>query len=276
MTVKDLPPEAKCKLFADDMKSYITFINSDSYSLVPSMLDAISSWSVAWQLPISLTKCNWMFICNRKNENILFSVNLLGSCVDRIDEVKDLGILFNSKLNFSPHISQIVSEAKQRIFFTVESFSYSNIEALILAYKTYVLPVVDGRILFVWSPSLVTDIIAVESVQRLFTRRLKPCLNLNYKERFSYCGLFTLEKRRLIADLILMYKILHGLVNLHFGNALVLFTGPTHGHTYKLVTKGARINTRQHFFISRTVKPWNSLPQSAFSAESVYTDSAIA
>ena len=41
--VNYLPPETKCKLFADDMKSYIIFINSDSYSLVPSMLDAISS-----------------------------------------------------------------------------------------------------------------------------------------------------------------------------------------------------------------------------------------
>ena len=232
------------------------------------MLDAISSWSVAWQLPISLIKCNWMLISNRKNENIPFSVTLLGSCLDRIDEVKDLGILFNSKLNFSPHISQIVSKVKRRLFLLFKAFSYSNVEALILAYKTYVLPMVE-YCSPVWSPSLVTDIIAVESVQRLFTRRLKPCLNLNYKERLSYCGLFTLEKRRLIADLILMYKILHGLVNLNFGSALVLFTGPTRGHTYKLETKGARINARQHFFISRAVKPWNSLPQSAVSAESV-------
>ena len=179
-----------------------------------------------------------------------------------------MGVFFNSKLHFSTYISQIVTKAKQRIYLLFKSFSSSTANALILAYKTYILPIVE-YCSPVWSPCLVTDVLAVESVQRLFTRRLKPCLNLNYNERLTFCGLVSLERRRLIADLVLIYKIIHKLVDIHLDNSLTFCSGPTRGHSYKLEYKGARINSRLHFFTVRSIKVWNSLPDLFVTSDSL-------
>ena len=70
-----------------------------------------------------------------------------------------------------------------------------------LAYKTYVLPSIE-YCSPVWSPSNVTDIVRIESVQRSFTKTLFTDQNALYHERLRKCGLITLEHRRLIADLI--------------------------------------------------------------------------
>ena len=54
----------------------------------------------------------------------------------------------------------------------------------------------------------------LQSVQRRFTKRL-PGINLfTYDDRCARLGIDRLELRRLRADLILCYKILHVLVSL--------------------------------------------------------------
>ena len=54
----------------------------------------------------------------------------------------------------------------------------------------------------------------IESVQRVFTRKLHDLSNLSYLDRLHVLGLETLEHRRLIHDLILCYKYLHGLIDI--------------------------------------------------------------
>ena len=66
-----------------------------------------------------------------------------------------------------------------------------------------------------WSPSAVGQISKIESVQRWFTKRLKSSYNLTYDERLIKLGNDRLELRRLRADLLLCYKILHNSVDLH-------------------------------------------------------------
>jgi len=53
----------------------------------------------------------------------------------------------------------------------------------------------------------------IDSVQRFFTRKLHGLRNLSYLDRLHILGLETLEHRRLIHDLILCYKYLHGLID---------------------------------------------------------------
>ena len=45
------------KLFADDLKMYLKLTNSTDIHTLQDALDYLSSWSVMWQLPISITKC---------------------------------------------------------------------------------------------------------------------------------------------------------------------------------------------------------------------------
>ena len=94
---------------------------------------------------------------------------------------------------------------------------------LILAYKTYVLPILDYCSV-VWSPHEITDIKRIESVQRMFTKRLAGYSELSYSDRLVKAGLCSLELRRLLSDLIYCYKIVHGLVKRTIVPCLLLTT----------------------------------------------------
>ena len=81
----------------------------------------------------------------------------------------------------------------------------------------------------------VTLVNELESVQRRFTKRL-PGFNLfTYDDRCARLRIDRLELRRLRADLILCYKILHGLVSLSSEDFFTIVRNrATRGHTFKL------------------------------------------
>ena len=178
--------------------------------------------------------------------------------------------MFNSDLNFTDHISTIISKAKQRLFLLQKNFVRSNSNALIMAYKIYVLPLLD-YCSQVWSPQYLTDITRIESVQRTFTKRLKFFEGLSYADRLTKANLCTLELRRLRADLLLCFKILHGFVCINSVKSFFELDKDsiTRGHPWKLKLNNARLNTRLHFFTNRTAKVWNSLSSTTVCAESV-------
>src|SRR5580693_7542546 len=110
-----LPPPVRSKLFADDVKSYLSFSDDSRTDIIPSLLTSLETWSSNWQLPISISKCIWLLI-SFKNSVKDLSININGCSVNEIHDVKDLGVLFNSRLSFSQHISSVIAKAKQRLF----------------------------------------------------------------------------------------------------------------------------------------------------------------
>ena len=106
-----------------------------------------------------------------------------------------------------------------------------------------------------WSPQSLADKTRIESVQRSFTKKLITYQNLTYRERLEKSGLLTLEHRRLIADLVLLYKILHKLIQIDLDDKIELDCDfRTRGHTWKLKHPRARINCRMYFFFTEQSK----------------------
>ena len=91
---------------------------------------------------------------------------------------------------------------------------------------------------------------AIESVKRSFTKRLPRLKSLSYSKRLEVLGIDSLELRRLRCDLIYVYKMLFGLVDLNFNDyfTLKLSSRPTtRGHDYKLFLNFSRLNVRKRF-----------------------------
>ena len=124
----------------------------------------------------------------------------------------------------------------------------------------------------VWSPSYINQINQLESVQRRFTKLIPICSHLSYAERLKVLNLQSLEHRRLIADLIMCFNIIHenNCLNMphFFSPNLNTFT---RGHPLRVNIPLAKLNTRRHFFAHRVAPIWNSLSNDLALAPSVAT-----
>jgi len=99
--------------------------------------------------------------------------------------------------------------------------------------------------------------------ETIFTRRIRGLEKLSYSERLNILGLETLKlnPRRVIFDLILYYKYLHGLVEINNCNFIRIYqSSRTRGDGIKLYKEQCSIDARHHFFSNRIVNVWNSLP----------------
>ena len=121
-----------------------------------------------------------------------------------------------------------------------------------------------------WSPNLRKDILAIEGVQRRFTRLTPGLAGLSYVERLERLGLYTLEFRRMRGDLIETYKIIKGLDTLEAGSMFPLMgESRTRGHSLRIRGRPFRTEMRKNFFTQRVVDMWNALPQKAVEAKSL-------
>jgi len=134
-----------------------------------------------------------------------------------------------------------------------KSFISRNVKLMVFAFKTYIMPNLEccsG----IWSPTLLHDIDKIESVQRYFTKRLEGLWDVCYPERLVICGLVPLELRRIWADLIVCYKIVHKHIDLPMEDYFKLSTcNRTRGHNFKLSIPVCFNNVRSHYFASRVV-----------------------
>ena len=139
-------------------------------------------------------------------------------------------------------------------------FFSRNLPLMSRAFTTYVRPTLEYASV-TWSPSQITQIILLEGVQRTFSKRLPGLANLSYAERISILKLQSLEHRRLISDLIEVYKIIHNLSSLQFEDFFSYPTcNSTRGHPFRLSVPVAKIDERKFFFACRVVPIWNFLP----------------
>jgi len=92
--------------------------------------------------------------------------------------------------------------------------------------------------------------------------------DLPYEDRLRRFGIQSLKTRRFRADLILIYKMFHGLVDLPVEN-LFLFDPPGRMRGHHLRLKPAFLpkwNYARFSFSYRVVEHWNRLPSGVVSA----------
>ena len=186
------------------MKLYTEVDTGDDIDELQISLDLLADWARTWQLAVSILKYSTIDIACGKNcgsycENSIHGHLLINRC-----EVTDLGIIFDSCLTCTAY-TQVVSKAKQRTCLLYTAFKTWDTQLLLVAYKSYIRPLLDSCSP-VWSPTLLCNIVALESVQRLVTRRLPGLQSTPYSQRLRILKIPSLELRRLRTDLVLCLK----------------------------------------------------------------------
>jgi len=148
----------------------------------------------------------------------------LGSSVEQ----RDLSVFVHRSLKAEGHVSRVVKKACGTLASINRGIDYKSREVMLEMYRTLVRPQLEYCVQF-WSPHYVKDVIALEGVQRRFTRMLHGMEHLNYEERLDRLGLFLLR-----GDLIEVYTIMRGMDRVDKNQLFPLVEGSVmRGHRFK-------------------------------------------
>ena len=232
-------------------------------------LNTLHEWSKRWLLKFHPGKCVNLRITLDKNAGN--QTYYLGNTeLPTVEEVKDIGILVDSKLQFKNQTSSKVNKANQTWGTIKRTFKNMNADIFRKLFCAHVRSHLEYSIQF-WAPHLRKDINQVESVQRRATKCIPGYKDLSYEERLRKLELPTLAYRRLRGSMIEVFKIIN-IYDKEITSPFDIRETTTRGHSLKIFAKTAKkYHPLHHSFHQRIVKPWNSLPEAVVNSPNLNT-----
>jgi ribonucleases P/MRP protein subunit RPP40 len=254
------------KKFADDTKICRNVGSDSNTNILQDDLQKIYQWSIDWQMPFNIDKCVVMHFGhnNKQAEYKMGNTKLRKSAQER-----DLGVIVDSSGKTTAQCVMAAKKANTVLGMIKRNIQFKSKKVIEKLYKALVRPKLEYCVQM-WSPHLKKDIDILERVQKRATKMIEGFRSFNYQERLQKLGLMRLDKRRIRGDLIQVYKMLNGGDKSEHSKFFQLSkVSRTRGHSFKLLKKGARLDTRKYFFSQRVVNTWNRLPQAVVEATSV-------
>ncbi len=122
------------------------------------------------------------------------------------------------------------------------------------------------------SSNRITDAECLRQIQRLATSLVKGFRRLPYEDRLRRLGLHSLRGRRLRGDLMVVYNMFSGGLDL---DPSLFFIPPVRpglrGHPFNVLQGPSLRLRRKSSFLTRVVKYWNRLPIPIETAPSVHS-----
>ena len=267
--INDLPEhiEAWSSIFADDTKVLEIIRDEEDCKKLQKDLDNLIDWAETWKLNFNPQKCKLLHIGYKNNH---YNYYMKGHVLKKVETEKDLGVIMSHDLKPHANIEHHVKKANKMLGIIRRTFKYLSKDSFLALYKAYVRPHLEYCQQVAY-PYLQKDQIELENVQRRATRLVQAIQHLDYNDRLKELNLFSLKQRRERGDMIMVYKILHGYINIKVSDMFELNKNSrTRGHKFKLVVpKIAKTEVRRESFSQRTIIPWNNLPDFVTSSKNV-------
>ena len=200
-------------------------------------IQAFWDWCERWNLVINRSKSKVISFTRKKEDSIiLYDYKLNGVSLERVSDLKCVGVKLHEEWKWDNHIADMVVGAERMMRFAGRVLRDAPKCTRLAAYKTLVRPRLEYASA-VWDPYSVHLVNQVERVQKRAARRITGNFD------FSACitgmqadlGLVPLADRRTDHRLHLFYKILNGDALI---NAAKFCTAPTyagrHDHGFKV------------------------------------------
>ena len=129
-------------LFADDSNLFYKNKNLQVLeAIINNELHRVNSWLCANKLLLNIEKTKFV-IFHPVQKKILYDVRLKidNKCIDRATEIKYLGIMLDSHLNWKSHVSFVSGKIKRSIGMICKARHYVHLEILINLYYCLIYP----------------------------------------------------------------------------------------------------------------------------------------
>lgn len=249
--------------FADDMKIYASISSQADVQALQSDLERLDNYCMRNKLDLNPSKCS-VVTYSRSNRVIPSKYLLKGQTLVKSNKIRDLGVVYDSKLLFDEHIDSIVKKASQALGFVMRiSSSFKEAKTLKILYCSFVRSILEYGSQ-IWNPRYDKYINRLENIQRKFIKYLCYRTGYYYKSNdyLNICAKFHLLplcNRRKIADVIFLLKIISGRIICPELLSKIGFNTPTKAmrHYAPLHLSLVSSNYRQNTFLWRASKTLN-------------------
>ena len=196
----DILVTALGKVFADDTKLLGKILDLAAKSLLQDDLFNVIGWAISNNMQLIEKKFELLnYRLNRSkllrempfsNENYEYNLTT-GETIEPVKTVRDLGVLFSNDCSWTPHIQKMLEGARTMAAWVLSVFSDRSPFLMLTLFKT----MVRSRLEYcchVWNPHKISDIKAIENIQRNYTRKINGCQDIDYWARLKKLGIMSL------------------------------------------------------------------------------------
>jgi hypothetical protein len=141
------------------------------------------------------------------------------------NEVKDLGVVFDSKLSHRNHLNLIVSKAYRNLGFVIRTTKdFNNLNCMKYLFNSLVRNGLEFASQ-IWTPQWLTYCHKIERVRKNFTRFLhykSSSQRREFEDRLAFSEMNSLSQRRKSFDLMILYKLFNNLCDVDLSDRIVL------------------------------------------------------
>lgn len=221
---------SRCLLYADDMKLFKCVTNMLDATLLQLDISAVVRWCSLNRMILNPDKT--FYLCfTRLRCPIFMEFYVNGGRIQQVQEMLDLGVLFDSKLIFNSHVDYIIPKVYSVLaFIRRHSNEFDDPYIRKVLYTSFVRSKLEYAHM-VWNPSTDIQINRIERVQKKFLKFALSSLNFippvpSYESRCRLICLPTLLNRRLHQSMIFLYKVISGIIDCSFLLSLIGFNAP--------------------------------------------------
>ena len=141
-----------CRVFyADDVKIFVVVRSLIDCLRLQQLINEFSDWCSRNFLTLSVQKCN-VISFHRKLKPILFDYMINDQQLQRVETVRDLGIMLDAPLTFKPHYADIAAKASKQLGFIFKVADEFRDPTCLKALYCALLRSILEFDLFIWCP----------------------------------------------------------------------------------------------------------------------------
>lgn len=251
-------------LFADDT---VIFISSDNAFAAIQKLNCdlcnLSNWLKHKKLKLNVSKTKCMIIANKAVNDHWNDVNISGEVVERVTEIKYLGVLIDDKLSFKQHIDHIVKKIAKKFGVLCRLSKELSQWSLIFLYKALISPHFD------FCPSIVylANEQQMNRLQKLQNKVMRLILKCNRRTprrvMLETLQWLSVRQRVTFLTLMLVHKIAKGQAP-EYLNERIKRGRDIHSHRTRFAdeirTASFSLASSQNSLYYKGIKLYNNLP----------------